>query len=361
MSSEILVSRGLSTFGPGKGKPIELLKEISFSPDLITFKEDGRAPIEVLYHSYYELVRKYGFTVEIVFNQVTQIPNNENVFLPILCFKSPKKGPAFWLISGIHGEEPAGPNKIAEEINNLGRLGQQIPMVIMPLCNPKAYTMDWRYWNEHRNWHVGKSVGAAEHLLPEIWPRRDGTIRPCKMEASCAAAECLCETILRVSKDYPIVLWIDDHEDEDIRKIRRLSHKHLEASQPYIYSAGMLGENDPVAREIVNLLHGNGRHVLHYNGRTRFNEKIEDGVVADPFDYSLEHLVVSNLVWSLLKGEFVNKDFATTAIVVESQVSGFSLEERLQLRDRIYYDFDLFFLMALEAREELKHGKTLYP
>jgi hypothetical protein len=39
---------------------------------------------------------------------------SKKIALPIIALRTPKKGKALWVISGIHGEEPAGPNAISD-------------------------------------------------------------------------------------------------------------------------------------------------------------------------------------------------------------------------------------------------------
>ena len=80
------------------------------------------------------------------------------------------------MLSGIHGEEPAGPNAIAANLASLTQLADAgVPIVVIPLANPKAYRHNWRYPNTpERDWKKGGgySVGDAEYLLPDLEPAR---------------------------------------------------------------------------------------------------------------------------------------------------------------------------------------------
>ena len=67
--------------------------------------------------------------------------------LPIIALRSPKKGPAIWVLAGIHGEEPAGPNAVAAAIADIAMLGEHRPVVLLPLLNPHGYARNWRYLN----------------------------------------------------------------------------------------------------------------------------------------------------------------------------------------------------------------------
>ena len=59
---------------------------------------------------------------------------------------------------------------------------QGVPIVLIPLCNPKAYRSNWRYPNTaERDWRQGGySVGDAEDLLPGLDPQQpeQDVVRP---------------------------------------------------------------------------------------------------------------------------------------------------------------------------------------
>jgi hypothetical protein len=74
-------------------------------------------------------------------------PAGTTVELPIIALRSPRSGDAMWILSGIHSEEPAGPNAIAEAIDDIAALGERLPVVLVPLCNPHGYARNWRYLN----------------------------------------------------------------------------------------------------------------------------------------------------------------------------------------------------------------------
>jgi hypothetical protein len=87
----------------------------------------------------------------------------------MVAFRSPVSGPATWIISGIHGEEAAGPNAIAAAIDDIAKLGEHRPVVLIPLSNPHGYVRNWRYlnspvWSENID---AQSVGDSSHLLPD--------------------------------------------------------------------------------------------------------------------------------------------------------------------------------------------------
>ncbi|HEY8265936.1 MAG TPA: hypothetical protein VIG03_05135, partial [Steroidobacteraceae bacterium] len=101
---------------------------------------DGRAPIEALYRAALGLVEQ-GWHAEVI---AQSAPAGTTAPLPIIALRSPKTGPAVWILAGIHGEEPAGPNAIAAEVEDIAALGASQPVVLMPLLNPQGYARNWR-------------------------------------------------------------------------------------------------------------------------------------------------------------------------------------------------------------------------
>ena len=84
---------------------------------------DGRAPVESLYRASLALVER-GWTAELI---AESAPAGTAQPLPIIALTSPGKGPAVWILTGVHGEEPAGPNAVAAAIDDIARLGASRP------------------------------------------------------------------------------------------------------------------------------------------------------------------------------------------------------------------------------------------
>ena len=111
--------------------------------------------------------------------------------LPIIALRSPQRGPAVWILAGIHGEEPAGPNAIAETIGDIAALGRRRPVVLLPLLNPQGYARNWRYLNVpvYSETVDGQSVGDSSHLLPSAAdPGRARAAAPSSPEADAITA-----------------------------------------------------------------------------------------------------------------------------------------------------------------------------
>lgn len=128
--------------------------------------------------------------------------------------RSPISGPATWIISGIHGEEVAGPNAIAAAIDDIAKLGEHRPVVLIPLSNPHGYVRNWRYLNSPIWSHDidAQSVGDSSHLLPD--PENSQQARAAV--ASSPEADAITRYILETMEGYPPLISIDLHEDDQI-------------------------------------------------------------------------------------------------------------------------------------------------
>ena len=215
---------------------------------------DGRLPIEKLYESWQSLVDR-GWTLDIVFESQ---PEGREHALPIIALRTPQAGPAVWILSGIHGEEPAGPNAIAASIDAIAELGERRAVVLLPLNNPQGYAHNWRYLNmaTYSETVEGQSVGDSSHLLVD--PDNPALARA--PAASSSEADAITAYVLRQAASYPPAISIDLHEDNLI-------------SEGYVYSQGELGTADPLALAAVRVLEENGIP-LKMSGETRFGEPI---------------------------------------------------------------------------------------
>ncbi|MEX2148834.1 MAG: succinylglutamate desuccinylase/aspartoacylase family protein [Steroidobacteraceae bacterium] len=244
--------------------------------DIATYAADGRQPIEALYVSYLSLVRE-GWTLEVL---TESQPAGTVAPLPILSLRSPRRGPAVWILAGIHGEEPAGPNAIAETIDDIAALGRRRPVVLLPLLNPHGYVRNWRYLNVpvYSETVDGQSVGDSSHLLPSS----EDPVRARADAPSSAEAGAITAFILRQLEDYPPACSIDLHEDNLL-------------DEGYVYSQGAQGAADPLAIEAVAVLKAEGVPIK-MGGHTRFDESITGGIVGPVVDSSIDELMSSATV-----------------------------------------------------------------
>jgi hypothetical protein len=121
-----------------------------------------------------------GWQLDVVANSK---PAGTTDALPIIALRSPLDGAAVWIIAGIHGEEPAGPNAIAKTIDEIAALAEHQPMVVIPLCNRYGFARNWRYLNTpvYSKATDGQSVGDSSHLLPDPGAEQrgiDGRVSP---------------------------------------------------------------------------------------------------------------------------------------------------------------------------------------
>jgi hypothetical protein len=277
------------------------------------YTADGRLPLEQMLDRFATLERESGWRRDDVF----VYPDDPT--LRISSWRTLHEGPALWLIAGIHGEEPAGPNALARELPVLAELARRgVPVVVIPLANPRAYRHNWRYPNTpERDWRAGGgySVGDSEYLLPDL----DAGTRPRAAQASGPETLALTQFVLRAARTHPPRLVIDLHEDE------------LSREGGYIYSQGARADANPVGAEIVRLLQDAGIP-LRTSGQTRFGEPIVGGVISrddrgGPIrDGSIDELLAAREIF--VDGQRQPGPAAETVIVVETPAFAGSHFER---------------------------------
>ena len=266
------------------------------------FTADGRSTVEQLTTRYESLSNDHGWRMETIY----AYPGTDG--LAIRGWRTPRGGPAMWILAGIHGEEPAGPNAIAAHLASIIELADSgVPVVVIPLCNPKAYRDNWRYPNTpERDWHKGGySVGDAEYLLPDL----ETGAQPRAAAPPGPETRALTQFVLQLAASHPPLLVLDLHEDE------------LSTDGGYIYSQGSRAVDNPVGAEVIRLLRASGIPIRQ-SGRTRFGEPIVDGVISRDDqgqairDGSIDELLASVDVFQA--GAKIQGPAARTVIVVET-------------------------------------------
>ena len=276
-------------------------------PDGVATFQDGRKPVEELYQAYTSLLEK-GWQLDIV---IQSQPAGRDYTLPVIALRTPQAGNACWIMSGIHGEEPAGPNAIAASIDALAALGERQAVVLLPLNNPQGYVSNWRYLNMQKYSPdvAGQSVGDSEHLLTD--PENPQRARA--DSASSPEADAITRYILKMSAQYPPAASIDLHEDNLI-------------SEGYVYSQGRLGAADPLALDAVQTLKENGIP-LKMSGETRFGEPIEGGIIGPVIDGSVDELMSAATI--IVDGRAQPGPAAHTVLVFETPADKVSLQQRI--------------------------------
>ncbi len=249
---------------------------------------DGRRPIVDVLRSHEALARTPGWILETVYTDEG---------LPIRVLRTTKKGPALWLLAGIHGEEPAPPDAVSLSTAELSGLGT--PAVVFPLCNPAGYAKGWRYPDSPER-GKGHSVGDSDHLLPG----QDG--KPRAAAAASPQAAALTAKVLELAKDYPPRLSVDLHEDDSL-------------PAGYVYSQGPQGCADPAAKAVLGRMKQLG-YPIKLSGRTDFAEPIQDGIVCGVRDGSIDELIAS-----------APGPAGRSVIVVETSSMKMGLERRVNL------------------------------
>lgn len=277
-------------------------------PDGIVTYPDGRKPVEQLYQAYTSLLRE-GWQLDII---VQSQPAGRSYALPVIALRSPRAGDACWILAGIHGEEPAGPNAIAESIDAIAALGKRQAVVLLPLNNPQGYVNNWRYLNMpgYSETIEGQSVGDSSHLLADP----DNPDRARAEAASSVEADAITRYILAQSAHYPPAASIDLHEDNLI-------------SAGYVYSQGKRGAADPLAAAAVRTLRDNGIP-LRMSGETRFGEVIDQGIIGPVIDGSIDELMSAASI--IRDGRVQAGPGAGTVLVFETPADQVSLQRRIR-------------------------------
>jgi hypothetical protein len=285
--------------------PSTVEARIMLPESVVTF-DDGRRPIGDLFAEYQQLLDQ-GWKLDLIINSR---PTAALLALPIIALRSPAMGPAVWFLTGIHGEEPAGPNAIAATIDSIAALGKCHPVLLLPMLNPHGYARNWRYLNTpaYSVTVEGHSVGDSSHLLPD-------QERPDQPRAAALSpeAEAITAYLLEIARTYPPRYSIDLHEDNLI-------------DEGYVYSQGVLGARDPLASEAVRILRHNNMGVK-MSGQTRFGEEIAGGIIGPVTDSSIDELISARHV--LVNGQPVSGPGAETVLVFETPADNLTLSQRV--------------------------------
>jgi len=277
---------------------------------------DGRKPIEELYQAYTSLLQR-GWQLDII---VQSQPAGTDYALPIIALRSPHPGDAVWILAGIHGEEPAGPNAIAGSIDAIAELGAKRAVVLLPLNNPQGYARNWRYLNMpvYSAEVEGQSVGDSSYLLLD--PKNPGHARAAA--ASSPEAQAITQYVLAQAVSYPPAYSIDLHEDNLI-------------SEGYVYSQGVLGAEDPLAKTAVGVLQEN--HIpLKASGETRFGEPVSNGIIGPVVDGSIDELISAPQI--VVDGKIQPGPGAHTVLVFETPAGHIDLKTRIAAHTALLHE-----------------------
>jgi hypothetical protein len=306
---------------------MELEHRIIHSHPKYEYVKDGRAPVRELLPRYKELWRKNDWSFDVIYT-----PSSAP---PVYGFVSPHKPDAdkfLWIIGGIHGEEPAGPNAFAREIETIAKLPEMnIPVVFIPLVNTAGYIQDRYYPNVAGIKRKGKSVGDSDHFLID-----EKTHRPRLSKPVSEWALSFTRWVVTKSFIYPPFLVVDHHET-------RLGN-NIEV-ETYGFIQGETALADTFAVKITNtLLRNNFSICLEGETPDSKHERITNGHVYNTKDGSIDELLATPRIW--LQGGIVEKPSAKIAITIETLRSKTkTLPKRIDLHSEIIRMYPEFWEM----------------
>ncbi|MFA6974246.1 MAG: hypothetical protein WC238_05980 [Parcubacteria group bacterium] len=292
-----------------------------------TYSKDKRTPIEKLYHSFYNLSKNKAWKLSVIDKHIIKHENKKLVF-PLISLTTKTKGKAIWLISGIHGEESAGPIALAKSLGSFKSLAEKgIPFVILPLCNPSGYFRNWRYLFHAKDWKIGRSIGDCEHVLVNSKNKPRTRFKPLKQTQK------FVDEVLKLIKEYPPLFVIDLHEDDPNTAEGDPYYGKEDNKTTYVYSQGKLGHQDPIAKEVIRILKKH-KHPLESSGRvaSAAKERIINGIVCNMKDSSIDELLASEKVYE--KNKIIKKFPADSVVIIET-LTTVPLGKRLKIHMEI--------------------------
>lgn len=295
-------------------------------PIVKTYNKDGRMPIEQVYSSV-DSLRDFGWLRDFICYTAAEIDGKE-VRLPVYCYRTKHKGGAYHIMAPPHGEEPAFTNAVASSkgLEIIKKIGEDVPVVLYPLCNATGYVRNWRYLDRKKyseNAQVFSSIGDPEHFLPVIDSLGRIMPRICKKRPS-KEAIAFTGHILKLAKQYNPQMMLSFHEDDAPRM-----------KFGYVYSVGELKNKEPVALNVVRILVENGLSSYDAGTRAPYQcgaERIFESSSNSACDYSVEYLFASDVVITSRRRAKVTlgKGLSTSRVVTcETPSRNFPLEKRV--------------------------------
>ncbi len=227
-----------------------------------TLASDGRPRVADL-HEAYDRLEQAGWAKTQVAEQVLA----SGAVLPICAYTSgPQAGRV--VIAGIHGREPAGAIALAQYVDRLIQLGATRSILLLPLLNP------WGYHHHQRYGPSGQSVSDSDHWLGRA------------AEAACPEAKAITAYVMEQVDLAPCAAVLDLHEDP----VYEAPGYHFEGRGSYLYATGTGAASHPVTRRVAAYL-GNSPIPLVMNGVTRFGETLNQGMIVDSEDGSIDELL----------------------------------------------------------------------
>ena len=284
-------------------------------------QEDNRRPFKKLLKCFDSILTPHDGR-EVWYKEWSMCPSTKypklNLQFPLVCYKTDLAGPALHIITGVHGEEPAGPNALANVISVIGELGKLFPIVVIPMPNPIGYFMHQRYPNDDTGDDEKTGNGTAPNDCGYILPlHTNGGAGRRKPAYPCFEAKWLAETCLGAFKTHPPRALFDLHEDDE------------EQNGAYLYTQGALEQEDPWPAFILGLFGVYGLEIRK-SGKTRWGEKVKNGIVSGIKDGTIDEVYSSEFLVGG-DGELVEGPKCPTVIVLEQPTQLETLKTRIEV------------------------------
>jgi len=188
---------------------------------------------------------------------VLTLLRSDTLSLPIISINNNKKGPAIWILAGMYGNEPSGPNMLAQNIANIARELSDIPTLILPLCNPQGYRLNQRYLNDVVENVDGLKVDDASHVLLDYKPNSIDFVEGYspRSEAQSYESEQIVSYLISESAKRPPILVIDLQEKNstnghiDSYGTHRYDGKHIYSVVDAMAKAVNVSKYNPVTSD----------------------------------------------------------------------------------------------------------------
>lgn len=223
---------------------------------------DGRPPVADLHRAYNRLVAA-GWEKVPLAEQRTE----SGLVFPIDAYASGPMAERV-VIGGIHGREPAGAIALARQVDRLIEQGASRPILVMPLLNP------WGYHHHQRYGPSGQSVSDSDHQLGRA------------PEPACPEAAAITAFVLERASLAPGAAVLDLHEDP----IYEAPGYQFEGRGSYLYATGLGAARHPLTQRVAAYLQDCPLPLV-LTGVTRFGEALDQGVIVDSEDGSIDELL----------------------------------------------------------------------
>ncbi|MGV8172095.1 MAG: hypothetical protein ACP5OA_05375 [Candidatus Woesearchaeota archaeon] len=258
-------------------------------------------------------------------NPYAKILRPEALSLPIIGIHNDKVGPAIWILSGMYGDEPSGPNMLARNIGEIAKALSNVPTVILPLCNPHGYRLNQSFLDDALDKTEGLSVDNASHVLIDDKPGGTRYIEGYnpRSEANSYEAEHIVSYLLTQNTIRPPTMVIDLQE--------------IDSSKGHIESYGTKRYENTRIQEIVRAIARTVDMTQFANGEE--NQRIISSIRYPIKDNSIAEFAAAK---KILYGGIMKGIGAKNVIKTRIPSLYIPLENRIQAqKDALYASIDL--------------------